>query len=58
MWTAPRILAADMGLFRSQGAESELEQPPDVELVRRMRRGDESALEALYALKGKLVRKT
>jgi RNA polymerase sigma-70 factor (ECF subfamily) len=55
VWTAPRTLAADMGLFRSPGAKGELEQPSDVELVRRMRRGDESALEALYARYGGLV---
>ena len=44
-----------MGLFRPRGVKGELEQPSDVELVRRMRRGDESALEALYARYGGLV---
>lgn len=44
-----------MRLFRARHGKGELEEPPDLELVRRMRLGDESALEALYARYGGLV---
>jgi RNA polymerase sigma-70 factor (ECF subfamily) len=45
-----------MGMFRPLGGKRGLqEEPPDLELVRRMRLGDEAALEALYARYGGLV---
>src|SRR5215468_625335 len=40
---------------RGQPADTRSEEPADLELLRRMQRGDESALEALYARYGGLV---
>src|SRR5262245_34810016 len=40
---------------RGQPADTRSEEPADLELLRRMQRGDESALEALYTRYGGLV---
>jgi RNA polymerase sigma-70 factor (ECF subfamily) len=58
LWTGARVAAADMGLFRRPRGKAvalSADQHGDPELIRRMRLGDESALEGLYARYGGLV---